>query len=370
MENQEFHPVSDTAYPLRSPSVHVHTISDEAVLARNDGGELFAVNATALAVWELCDGMMAVGGLIEHLSHRYEAESEDIEQGVRTILADFHAKGLLTLQPSAAAIPSATHYLSFFDHHVEIYIDAPRLASSFEYSMEAALGDGSGTAVGRVEAYAHEEGFLVRDDRGREEVFDRRSGALTCMKRHFVTCLMMARQDLLWLHAGAVAKNGRAVLCAGQRGCGKSTLIAALYREGWSFFSDDVLPYDPETRCVLPFPLTPVFRNATPDPVAIEHLDRLTKSHLRLEPERIAVTPTPIDVIVFPTFQPVSPGPLAERAPAATVVQLAKHCFNLRGYNGDPMAALLQLASRARALDLEHNTDHSAIEQLRPVLSR
>ena len=49
------------------------------------------------------------------------------------------------------------------------------------------------------------------------------------------------RRGLFALHAGGVARGGRAVLLAGGSGAGKSTLTLALVRAGWDFLGDDTL---------------------------------------------------------------------------------------------------------------------------------
>jgi hypothetical protein len=52
-------------------------------------------------------------------------------------------------------------------------------------------------------------------------------------------------QGKLTLHASSAAKRGRAIVCAGQSGSGKSTTIAELCaRPEWSLLSDDVALVD------------------------------------------------------------------------------------------------------------------------------
>ncbi|MGE5168824.1 MAG: HprK-related kinase A [Rudaea sp.] len=54
--------------------------------------------------------------------------------------------------------------------------------------------------------------------------------------------------DLLLLHAGAVERDGLALLLPALPGSGKSTLTAALSLRGWRLLSDEFGAYDPETR--------------------------------------------------------------------------------------------------------------------------
>ena len=60
--------------------------------------------------------------------------------------------------------------------------------------------------------------------------------------------------EALTFHAGAVARDGRAVLIAGSSGKGKSTLTAALVQRGWSYLTDEVAVVRLEDHRILPYP--------------------------------------------------------------------------------------------------------------------
>ena len=58
----------------------------------------------------------------------------------------------------------------------------------------------------------------------------------------------------LQIHASVVARNGVAIVCPGQPGQGKTTLAAALLKQGWSYLSDEFALLDPETQLLEPYP--------------------------------------------------------------------------------------------------------------------
>lgn len=58
----------------------------------------------------------------------------------------------------------------------------------------------------------------------------------------------IASPHALFVHAGAVAVDGRALLLPGVSGAGKTTLVGALLRAGASYLSDDYAVLDPEGR--------------------------------------------------------------------------------------------------------------------------
>ncbi len=58
----------------------------------------------------------------------------------------------------------------------------------------------------------------------------------------------------LQIHASVVARDGVAIVCPGQPGQGKTTLAAALLKQGWSYLSDEFALFDLETRLLEPYP--------------------------------------------------------------------------------------------------------------------
>src|SRR5690348_12245158 len=60
--------------------------------------------------------------------------------------------------------------------------------------------------------------------------------------------LALSQQGIFTLHAGAVAVGGIAVVIAGHKGTGKSTLISALNARGHAVLSDDVVALDLVTK--------------------------------------------------------------------------------------------------------------------------
>jgi len=53
--------------------------------------------------------------------------------------------------------------------------------------------------------------------------------------------LAMAERGRYTVHAGCVAREGRALLLLGESGAGKTTLSLALARRGWDFMGDDIV---------------------------------------------------------------------------------------------------------------------------------
>ena len=68
------------------------------------------------------------------------------------------------------------------------------------------------------------------------------------------------RAGYLLLHAAALDTGGKVCIFAGDAGCGKSTLVMRLAREGCGFFSDEVAPLDLARGALHPFPRSLLLR--------------------------------------------------------------------------------------------------------------
>lgn len=77
--------------------------------------------------------------------------------------------------------------------------------------------------------------------------------AVRAFHHELLHAVMLRRPRLLFVHAGVVAKAGRAIVLPGLSRAGKSTLVLALLRAGAQLLSDELLAYDPATARLLPF---------------------------------------------------------------------------------------------------------------------
>ena len=152
---------------------------------------------------------------------------------------------------------------------------------------------------------------------------------------HVMACYL-EQQDVLALHAGALVVGDRAVLLAGDKGAGKSSMVTSMVTAGFSLMSDDIAAVeesDGQVLCRSAFPqvkLTP------------EQLERFTKGSVKLYPRfhpgftKLSVPvsdlggfdpgPRPVGVIYL--LERGGENPIIETLPPArAVAELAHHSF-------------------------------------------
>ncbi|SEK49042.1 hypothetical protein [Halomonas daqiaonensis] len=176
---------------------------------------------------------------------------------------------------------------------------------------------------------------------------------------HVMACYL-ERQGILALHAGALAVGHRAVLLAGQRGAGKSTMVTSMVAAGFSLMADDIAAVEENTGVVI-------CRSAFPQvKLTPEQLGRFVKgkgrSYPRFHPGFPKLSVPVADLGNFDLGpRPVGAIYLLERGheesvvietlpPARAVAELARHSFLGHVLEATPMlrdrfAHLARLAS-------------------------
>jgi hypothetical protein len=151
--------------------------------------------------------------------------------------------------------------------------------------------------------------------------------ALRRLRSRVTRHLIGARPDLLWLHAGAVSRDGRAVLIAGPGGSGKSTLATLLVDRGFRYLGDDVVALDPSTGEVHPFPASPLVRTDPGRPLSASEVLLLPRRRVAIDASRVDRAPTPVGLVVLPSYQP---GELRiwRSSPAVAAIELVRHSMS------------------------------------------
>lgn len=150
--------------------------------------------------------------------------------------------------------------------------------------------------------------------------------------------LMEGLTEFYQLHAGIVARNGRALAICGCSGAGKTSLVIALGLRGAAVYGDEVALFDRESRNVLAFPRDLIARNGT---VALfPQLDELTlppwkifSEHRHVPPRgwcEVAGLPVPCCGFVFPQLDMAGGGSRLRRlGPAEAAQRMLEQSFNI-----------------------------------------
>jgi hypothetical protein len=105
----------------------------------------------------------------------------------------------------------------------------------------------------RMEPRAQPPGYLLSRP-GQDSVFEAEpAGLVYALEKDITLELQRRRADLFFLHASAVAFQGRAVLIVAESGGGKSTTTWGLLHHGFEYLSDELSPVDVASMQVFPY---------------------------------------------------------------------------------------------------------------------
>lgn len=210
------------------------------------------------------------------------------------------------------------------------------------FTMRAAGPDSPFRVLGDEEVLAEEETL---------------DSALMLLGGHLILHVAEHAPDHVFVHAGVVAWQDRALLLPGVSFAGKSTLVAELVRAGATYYSDEFALIDPDGR-VHPFPRDLRMRrpgHPEQTPVPVEQLHG-----------RSGTAAVPVNLVVFTEFaegahwapEPLSPGRAALemllhatpvlRTPArvmATVSSVMREATAWRSQRGEAAIAASALLS-------------------------
>jgi hypothetical protein len=92
--------------------------------------------------------------------------------------------------------------------------------------------------------------IMLNDDLLLEDSLENMFEVLPGIVRQYIAA---EARDAVFVHAGAVAYNGRGIVIPGKSFSGKTTLVAALARAGAEYYSDEYAVIQPDGR-LIPYP--------------------------------------------------------------------------------------------------------------------
>lgn len=180
--------------------------------------------------------------------------------------------------------------------------------------------------------------------------------------------------DLLLLHAGAVERDGLALVLPALPGSGKSTLTAALSLSGWRLLSDEFGAYDPQLQAFRAMLKPVALKNESIDAIrrfaphaAIGPLFPKTRkgavAHLSTAPgavsrRREAARP---GAVILPRWVSGSPTVIEPLAPDRVFSALAFNAFNYATLGGTGFDAVVGIARRCPGWTLVYSDLEDAL---------
>jgi hypothetical protein len=171
-------------------------------------------------------------------------------------------------------------------------------------------------------------------------------------------CVALHSPDKIFIHAGAVAHEGRAIIFPGHSFTGKTTLVAALVRAGASYYSDEFAVFDAE-GLVHPY-AKPLSLREVPTELQVE-----TPVH---ELDGVAgEEPLPLALAVVTQYRPGAEWRPRRLSPGAAAMALLSNAVPVRSRPEAAMRAISRALEGVDALEGERGEASELADQLLEV---
>jgi len=215
----------------------------------------------------------------------------------------------------------------------------------------------SGLQPGRYRIESCGSGFRVECAASGSAYLGDRCSLLAHLDTHLTLALQRSRPDLYFLHAAAVARNGRVAVIPGESGSGKSTLTLALLDHGFTLLSDELSPVDLRSGTVHPYARALCLKSAPPPPYRLPYGTLQAGGHWYVPLDGVpAIDPQqalPVAALVFLRRSGSAPATCWSISPARGAAQLLANALNPLAHEGHGLNAAATLAGCVRCYELD-----------------
>jgi len=319
---------------LTTSNITEHVFEDHLVLLNHATNQLLLLNPAAQLVWQWFAQGHSDEQVIEKLAYFFNISRSIAEQDVKKLCDNWYKHKLLLhsvegetpLMPendNAAVVSTPPQFDAQLLNTQKIYLLA-NTPFSLHFNDQNALANQIDSLFAHIEVHdqqplknftliqaAHKHVLLADgSELFRDPLFENVKGYLV----HEILKLSYPNTEwLAMIHAMAVAYGEKAVVMPAPSGYGKSTLTAALLKEGFSYLGDDLVPIQRGTHHITPL-LTSLSIKKGSWQLLDTHYPELNElpvynsreRHVRyLNPSRYMKTRAhlPVTALVFPRYQ-------------------------------------------------------------------
>jgi hypothetical protein len=203
--------------------------------------------------------------------------------------------------------------------------------------------------------------------RGRAPVAAGDAGSLLFhLEKDVTVALQERRPDLLFLHAAALERGGKAYVLAGESGHGKSTTTWGLLHHGFRYLSDELSPIDLRSLQVWPYPHALCLKRSPPPDYPLPEADVIDLGATRHVPVHalpgaLAPGPCAVAALLFVRFREGAGAPaLRPLSTAEATARLYVNALNLLAHPARGLDAVADVAARIPCFSFDAAADLGA----------
>jgi hypothetical protein len=271
--------------------------------------------------------------------------------------------------PRGLVAPEALRFC-VFDRHIEVACGDPRIRDAIAANYAAFLCDDAGCATPlryRVATDPSSGGFVLAAPGEVPSLSSSVAELVFDLEKALTIALQQQRPELLFLHAAALQREGRACLLAGESGSGKSTTCWGLLHHGFRYLSDELAPVDLGSGQVLAYPHALCLKQRPPAgyplPADAVNLDTTIHVPVRSLPGGASISPCPLGAVIFVRHEAGLDAPRSsEIGTAEAAARLYLCTLNALAHPARGLDAVLQVVGRVPCFSLRAADLHDTCE--------
>lgn len=260
-----------------------------------------------------------------------------------------------------------TSFIGFRDTHVSISTTDSGISRYVHETFEHMMAPETRRAVASIRVDAIEGGYSLIDETREDYPGTPFEHFVPLIKDRVRLRFMRAHSNLLWMHAAAVAKNGRALILAAPSGQGKSSLSTLLTDVGWQLLSDDIAPVQLENDLVLPYPQRPQ-RRLNSVYVPVDDVGLLEREGVRIPLERVETRPCEIAGVVIVKFEYSSDAAVSRLQAGSGALELLRNLTNFVDHKSAAVTRMAELARTVPIYSLTYGSRQNAVAILNIII--
>ena len=238
------------------------------------------------------------------------------------------------------------------------YLSVSPCPHPITYLVESSNDKGKGTL--------QDASYALRDGSGK--LYCETAGAvhlIPCLERLILFRVLEELKHLFQIHAGAVERDGKALLLPAPAGSGKTLLVLGLVKKGFKFLSDDVALVHLDRAFLQPLPMSPVVKGYAfsllraldlsvgadiyRNPLNGEKLYYFNLTEISPNPVGV---PSPVRFVFFPHHDPAVKSSLRPISRAEAAARIIKNSLNFDVSANCFIDLVTRLVSKAECFDL------------------
>jgi hypothetical protein len=261
------------------------------------------------------------------------------------------------MDPSSVSAPRAVKklHIEFGGVQLTVASDDAEVLEYFRRNYGMMLVSRVTKSAGELSVFRSETGYDIQATSSIQHPATGLELLFAFLRREILVFFIRARPDLLWLHAGAVERDGSAVLVCGGSGRGKSSIVTRLCDLGWKLLSDENSPIDMRTNEVHPFPQLPRHRVNPGYEVDAGAFGGLEVEEISVDATVVRRAPTPILAIVFPAFRAGTEAVLNRLSSGPAVMEIIRNAQNFSDHKAAAVSHAVEMGKGIGCYGLAYN---------------